>query len=300
MKIGLAISAGGLRGVIAIQFLIEVMKQVKKPAHEVFSLVSGTSTGAIIAGLLCRNHTPEQIMGHYYDLGSKVFPKDITGKLRQLYTVRYDIYKLTWLLDSLFKGARLRDAYMDVMMPTVDGEKVTAEHLKSYHEWWETLPFATACASSAAAQTYFKALPFTQNGQFYRMVDGGNFSGNPSDDLVSEMRDKYPNEELFVLNLGVGRLSAKARQPLKDGGAATWVGQLFRASSEPQDDNATKKCKRALGDNFQYLDVELPYIPELNDARRSTLDYLVAQTKTECYRQRERIYNIANILNLNA
>ncbi len=46
----LAIDGGGIRGIIPLCALVALEQQIGKPAREVFSFMSGTSTGAIIVG----------------------------------------------------------------------------------------------------------------------------------------------------------------------------------------------------------------------------------------------------------
>jgi hypothetical protein len=49
-KMILSIDGGGMRGTITVAMLAELEDMTDKPCHELFDLVAGTSTGAIIAG----------------------------------------------------------------------------------------------------------------------------------------------------------------------------------------------------------------------------------------------------------
>ncbi|MEH2079931.1 MAG: patatin-like phospholipase family protein [Nostoc sp.] len=54
----LSLDGGGIRGVISVQMLKEVEKQIKKTydleLHEYFDMITGTSTGSIIAAGLAK------------------------------------------------------------------------------------------------------------------------------------------------------------------------------------------------------------------------------------------------------
>lgn len=299
MKIGLAVNAGGLRGIVAIIYLKYLFSRAHKAPYEVFDIISGASTGSIICALLAKNISPAEIEKAYYDLGLKVFPSSFLslGFLKQIVSSRYDINNLEKLLDGLLKGSKMKEALVPVMIPAVNADIVGAEHFKSYVDWWKEFPLSHAATASSSAQSFFNAFQTKHNGISQRWLDGGNFAGNPSDDLLSEMQCLWPNEEHVIINLGVGRLTKDARQPIKDGGFVTQGPQLFRASSEPQDDNATKKCQRRIGDNFIFLDVELDKIPAMNDARVQTLDHLRDKAKASIVTQQAKIDRILDLLN---
>ncbi|MBU6410555.1 MAG: patatin-like phospholipase family protein, partial [Verrucomicrobia bacterium] len=48
MKRILCIDGGGMRGLIPAVVLAELERKAKKPCHEIFDLISGTSIGGIL------------------------------------------------------------------------------------------------------------------------------------------------------------------------------------------------------------------------------------------------------------
>ncbi len=61
----LALDGGGAKGFYTIGVLKEVEALVGKPLHQHFDLVYGTSTGAIIAALICLGKSSEEIQALY-------------------------------------------------------------------------------------------------------------------------------------------------------------------------------------------------------------------------------------------
>lgn len=77
----LSLDGGGIRGALTLGYLKKIEDILKiKYAHnsgfrlcDYFDLIGGTSTGAIIAGLLATGKTVDEITEIYMDIGSKIF-----------------------------------------------------------------------------------------------------------------------------------------------------------------------------------------------------------------------------------
>jgi Patatin-like phospholipase len=79
----LALDGGGLRGILSLSYLAEI-ESILSDRHgggknfrlsHYFDLISGTSTGAIIAAALARGMSVSEIAKKYLDLGQRVFQK---------------------------------------------------------------------------------------------------------------------------------------------------------------------------------------------------------------------------------
>src|ERR1700740_2408211 len=75
----LCLDGGGMRGILTIQLLKKLEEVAGIPCHELFDMVSGTSTGAIIAGLITMGFTAAEIEKKYEDLVTRVFDKRFLG-----------------------------------------------------------------------------------------------------------------------------------------------------------------------------------------------------------------------------
>ncbi len=71
----LCLDGGGIRGIMTIQLLKALEQQAGVPCHQIFDMVSGTSTGGIIAGLIASGHTALEIEKLYETFLTKVFVK---------------------------------------------------------------------------------------------------------------------------------------------------------------------------------------------------------------------------------
>jgi uncharacterized protein len=65
-KVLLSMDGGGMRGLISLGILAELEVMTGKPAYELFDMVGGTSTGAIIATGLGLRMTAEEILCEVY------------------------------------------------------------------------------------------------------------------------------------------------------------------------------------------------------------------------------------------
>ncbi len=78
----LALDGGGVRGVLSLGFLIQIESILRKRYHDetfvlsrYFDFIGGTSTGAIIATLLSRGASVDQVIQLYQKLAKDIFRK---------------------------------------------------------------------------------------------------------------------------------------------------------------------------------------------------------------------------------
>src|SRR5437667_2424290 len=91
----LSIDGGGIRGIIAAAILEALQAQIGRELHEVFDLISGTSTGGIIAlgiGTPAKNgrpYRPAELLELYRSQGPTMFAKSIFTGAKQLFGPKY-------------------------------------------------------------------------------------------------------------------------------------------------------------------------------------------------------------------
>ena len=89
----LALSGGGFRGLFTSSVLTRLEEQAKRPLHECFDLISGTSAGGIIALGLAMGKKAETIQEMFLEHGEEIFPRGETpnrGGAPQLLAVTRD------------------------------------------------------------------------------------------------------------------------------------------------------------------------------------------------------------------
>ena len=116
----LALDGGGIRGLLTLQVLVEIEKQIKNHygrgeafrLSEFFDYVGGTSTGAIVAAGIARGLTAQELLDFYRSFGKVAFSK----------RPWYERWK------SLYQDERLQEKLKDVY-----GAEATLEpqHLKT-------------------------------------------------------------------------------------------------------------------------------------------------------------------------
>lgn len=105
MKI-LCIDGGGIRGVFAIEILQAMEEEFQQPIGDLFDVVAGTSTGAIIAAAVSLNKKMDEIQESYKVYSSKIFkPQAKLGLFKTVYSDRH----LRLLLKKAFGELTLDD-----------------------------------------------------------------------------------------------------------------------------------------------------------------------------------------------
>lgn len=192
----LSIDGGGIRGVAALQQLIEFRKLIDEPLHKYFNYISGTSTGAIIAGLVSIGLEPIEILTLYDVYGEEIFDKRFFrfGLLRSKYSDK----SLNKVLKKYTKEKKLKDALTKLIIPAYNSTKREIKIFKSYKDGVEYSLF-DVIRSSSAAPTFFD--PWKIDGQTF--VDGGLVANNPAlISLIEAVKDG--NKDISIISFSTG------------------------------------------------------------------------------------------------
>lgn len=211
-KLILCLDGGGMRGILSIQLLKTFEKMVGMPAYTVFDMVSGTSTGAIIAALLATGHTASQIEQRYNLMVDEVFSPLFLGN-RFFNPPRFTKKAFRRFAAEIFRDITLREATSmhgtDILITAKDmaaGEETffTAFRLSDnqYSGTYANVLLRAALEASMSAPTYFAPLE--------RFVDGGTTTyNNPSSAAIIEALNYsgnpgYEYGKITVISLGTG------------------------------------------------------------------------------------------------
>lgn len=221
-----SIDGGGSRGIIPAMMMDQIEKITGSKISELFDLIAGTSTGAIIAtalniptnpGSLQPLYTAADIVDLFEEQSKVVFPSSFFSFVWQPFTSKYSPTGLYSVLKTHCGDFRLSESLTEVLIPAAevssntptpwiftkqgvitktaltDLERVNLSTLRA----WEI------SAASAAAETYFPLKPLDIGSQKYLFVDGGNFSNNPSWDAVS-YAESLGDTPQVVVSFGTG------------------------------------------------------------------------------------------------
>ena len=122
----LAVDGGGIRGIIPALLLAEIERAAKRPVAELFDLIAGTSTGALITlGLTVGDRQPDwsaaDIAELYANEGPDIFTRSQARTLATSAFQRpHDEQPFVDLLYDYFATYRLSGALTEVLVPTYD------------------------------------------------------------------------------------------------------------------------------------------------------------------------------------
>lgn len=229
-KLILSIDGGGMRGIIPLKMLAYLEARTGKPAYELFDMVVGTSTGAIItAGLALRMTAQEILQVVYRDALPKAFGDTGWGSwwrfIRSGLRYRYDLKPFFSMLSDYAGKTRVRDIqHMIFMVTTKDVRTGNTYYVinkgpgaEAFGDWL----LAGAVAASTAAPVYFPPVA----GNF---IDGGvGVQGNPCMAAAIEAMEYlgadygFAAHHVILISLGTGYVP----HDRKDGEAGRyWLG----------------------------------------------------------------------------
>ncbi|MDX1574994.1 MAG: patatin-like phospholipase family protein, partial [Kiloniellales bacterium] len=239
----LSIDGGGIRGILAASGLALLQRRADRQIADLFDFIAGTSTGGLVAlGLTVPGedgqprYSARQVMKLYEVFGPKVFSRSVWHQIRAVGNLadgKYPAAGLEGMLNELFGGARLKDALVDVLVPSYEIERRIPFFFKSWRAIEnERYDFAMAqvVRAGTAAPTYFEPAHIPADGDdYYALVDGAVVAYNPGLCAYVEARQLYPEaKDFLVVSLGTGQLTRRLPyDDAKDWGAARWAEPIF-------------------------------------------------------------------------
>lgn len=217
----LTIDGGGIRGLIALQQLVEFERLLGRPIHEAFDLISGTSTGGIIAVMLALGHTAKDLLTVYTIHGEKIFDKEFLrwGWLRP----KYDDAYFNCLLRKYVGDKRLKDLKVDVLIPGYDAtakDKILFKSRKAKVMPDYDFPLFDVVRCTMSAQTFFKPYQMGEEQHYY--IDGGMVINNPSMISWVETLD-YDHDTINVISFSTGITEKPISDKIARGGKLGWA-----------------------------------------------------------------------------
>ncbi len=305
----LAIDGGGVRGVIPARILEEIEKRTGKPIAESFDLITGISTGAILAASLTmpdKNDptkprvTAETLKKIYVQECPKIFPeKGLYARTKSAFGgVLYDSKVLDDHFANTYGEAKLGDSLTSLIIPVVDiknWRSVWLSNIKGKEdtspEQWSTMYTKDAIRSAVAAPTYFgtKWVETTPNPdlppQRHALIDGGFLSGNMMTNAYAiAERLAPPDAEIVVVHLGTGSMRREISPDEWNAKGSLKIatdGTLMSLITSIPGDSSVQFMKDLLGDNMISIDSHIdphrdPNAPSTNmvDALKGNMDKL--------------------------
>jgi predicted acylesterase/phospholipase RssA len=272
----LSIDGGGIRGLIPARVLAEIERRCGRRAGELFDLVAGTSTGAVIAcGLTRPDPLPaEQIANIYVDEGPQIFDRSLLKRITSVdgyLDERYDSEGLVTSLRRHLGTARLADARPAIMLTAYDLERRRAVFLRRDDD----LSMVDAAHASAAAPSYFEPVRVGATA----LVDGGVFATNPAMCAYAEIDGDL---ELLV-SLGTGEHTRPLPyEQVKDWGRLEWARPVLDVVFDGTADAVDFQLEALLGASYVRLQTPL-------DEASDELDDVTPENLAALEREAERL-----------
>jgi patatin-like phospholipase/acyl hydrolase len=263
----LSLDGGGIMGAFSASALATFERATGRRIVEHFDLITGTSTGGIIAIGLAMGATAEEVCRFYETRGPNIFPKraglrDWFGLLWDMFWPRFSNEGLRAALQSVVGDRPLGEARTRLVVPTYDVNTGKVYLFKTPHHpgylHHADLPAVDVALATAAAPTYFPAHTIPGRGTF---IDGGLWANCPAMvGLVEALAflDKSP-EQVRMLSLSTTSYPFRLDRPEQLRGLLGWAPKLIDTFMFGQAQAAVNmaRCLLSRG-TFHRIDYQVP------------------------------------------
>jgi patatin-like phospholipase/acyl hydrolase len=314
----LSLDGGGLRGLAQLRVLKKIELLTGKKIYELFDLISGTSTGGIIAcGLTAGKDgkpllTVDQLIELYSVNAGKIFPEQNTilkkwyRSIRSTVSSKFSEEGLDELLKEYFKDAKLSETIKPILVPSYDVYHNEVVMFKSrYSDNIENdVTLRDVCRATSAAPTYLPPFEMNYMNVDRLMIDGGVYVNNPTMAIIADAlkykygRDSLNLEDIQILSIGSGLYSEKISPKRDNWGIIKWGPAITTVMVQASAKAVEYECAQLPLDKFLRLQFILDEESrsDMSDSRHETLKYI-----TNCVNDQiinKRLDEIKNFFNM--
>lgn len=204
----LTLDGGGAKGFYTLGVLKEIEAMLGCRLHKRFDLIFGTSTGAIIASLLCLGYTVDEIhalyQAHVPTVMRNTKPKEKTAALAKLATEIFG----TKTFEDVLTGIGVVTTKWSTERPMIfKGSAHQAHGRKGTFKAGFGVSIAEAVQASCSAYPFFERKTVTTfNGDKVELIDGGYCANNPTLYAMADaiLALKKERKDIRVVSVGVG------------------------------------------------------------------------------------------------
>lgn len=201
----LSLDGGGLKGLFTASFLAHWEKERGTRVIDHFDLISGTSTGGIIAIGLGLGFSAEEIKDLYLNKAHQIFPPKHFANAKHWLSVKHSTDGLRTALQDLVGDRRLGDSEKRLLIPAYDpafhGVHIfkTAHHKRLQTDYKQRAVHVALATS--AAPTYLQP---EVSASGLQLLDGGVWANNPVMIAVAEAMGylEEPQSQITALRIG--------------------------------------------------------------------------------------------------
>ena len=291
----LSLDGGGSKGAFSAGFLAELEKLLDEPIVAYFDLISGTSTGGVIAVLSVIGHPVADILEVYTTQLHKVFTPNerfFKGLHGRLFTLLGNPLTRTFTgvtLDELFRAKYSFEGTISVLKKFTDNMKLVdiknnrlvipttnlingkpyvfkTPHLPEQSESYDFYAL-DVILSTAAAPGYFDPVTLPGYGIF---ADGGIWANNPglvayaeavkiASTCTRDVDPKFNVNDIHMLSVGTGHAIDNFSPPYLRAGIKWWTKRLLELMFEAQTQSSSFYLDRLMHDKYVRVNFERPH-----------------------------------------
>lgn len=281
----LSIDGGGIKGIFPAALLSQVEQKLLngQSVATYFDLITGTSTGGIIALGLANELTATEMLAMYIDRGQEIFPpakdnwlgwlKKQKDSIYSQFLYRYNDESLSQLLNDVFGNRLLRESNNRLCIPSFEGKFSDIYIFKTPHhpdyQLDATEKLTTVARATSAAPTLFRPLDTGD----YTFVDGGIWCNNPIMIGVVDAMTCYNvlPERIRILSIGCGDSPYYVHDKMHMAGGKWHWREVIFAAMHLQSQNALGQAGLLTGpENLLRISPSTQGVPiKLDDWQRS-------------------------------
>ncbi|WP_341748072.1 patatin-like phospholipase family protein [Candidatus Tisiphia endosymbiont of Dascillus cervinus] len=283
----LSISGGGIKGIAELVVLAAIEEMTGKSISELFSVITGTSVGGLIATLLTipkeKGSTEplfsaKQALELFENTAADIFPQKwyFNGPIGNIFSHKYSQKPLKAMLEKYLGNSTLDEAITRVIIPVFDvSGKNDPNKVFDSHTHNDVLKKEVVLATTAAP-TYFKVVVNKEGvggfgydaGVPYALVDGGLSANIPAGSAIGVLKEGMTLEEQVEMLKHTMLCSINFEQTHKEtaipskklDGSIGWVtkGNIINKIMKATEHSAITEVKKDLPEAGQFTEISIP------------------------------------------
>lgn len=258
----LSLDGGGIKGLFSAAVLAFLEEDLNTNVIDHFDLITGTSTGGIIALGLGAGLRSREIVEFYVSNCHQIFNAHFLSPLKHFFKSKYSANPLENALKDCFGEKRLADSCKRLVITSynISDDSVylfkTPHHDRLRRDY--KVPMWKIARATSAAPTYFRAFSGIDN---VRLIDGGVWANNPSIVGITEAVSLFniPLGDIYVLNMGTTDEVKHYPSYLDKGGLIKWRKAALSIILHGQSIGAWTQSQHLIGkDHIERLDPKVP------------------------------------------
>jgi patatin-like phospholipase/acyl hydrolase len=298
-------------------------------AQDVFHIITGTSTGGIIACGLAKPNpmSPQAIIDLYVEKGGSIFTPVSLG----LMAAKYNPNILLGYLGEEFEKTHLSDinktgGKAELLVPSYaiglpkenpPGNTCSPMFFRSWQARGLLLEdnakdgeydfrLSGIARATSAAPTYFPPQQIQNKlGEWFTMIDGGVFANNPTMAAIVEAHKLYDAEKFLVVSIGTGSQPTKVNASAAERwGDAQWLMPLLTILMEGSAETTDTEVQELLAKDYWRFDVSLSsptpqgesVDPAMDNASEANVKALQGKANQLIAENSQRLEDLAKLL----